>query len=104
MSLLNHKYKVQSALRTSLESLQENYGEIDNSASDSESVGARNTELKNVPRNKELLSDLTIFRYCLGGLSERLFMLKEISLFVSEQDMADMAEQVSLFSGCSHHR
>ncbi|KAJ8426713.1 hypothetical protein Cgig2_000340 [Carnegiea gigantea] len=96
--------KVQSALRTSLESLQENYGGIDNSASDSESVGTRNIELKNVPCSRELISDLTIFRYCLGGLSERLFMLKEISLFVSEQDMIDMAEQVSLFSGCSHHR
>lgn len=96
--------KVQSALRTSLESLQENYGEIDNSASDSESVGTRNIELKNVPCSRELISDFTIFRYCLGGLSERLFMLKEISLFVSEQDMVDMAEQVSLFSGCSHHR
>lgn len=31
-------------------------------------------------------------------------MLKEISLSVSEQEMADMAQQLSFFSGCSHHR
>lgn len=96
--------KVQSAVGTSLECIQENYGGLDNSASDSESVGERNSELKNMPCSRDLISDLTIFRYCLGGLSERLLMLKEISLFVSKQDTADMADQVSFFSGCSHHR
>lgn len=102
--LLNCKYKVQNAVGTSLESIQENYGEIDNSGSDSESVGARISELKSIPCIRDLTSDLTIFRYCLGGLSERSLMLKETSLYASEQKMAEMAEKISFFSGCSHHR
>ncbi|XP_021773928.1 uncharacterized protein LOC110737886 isoform X1 [Chenopodium quinoa] len=89
---------------TSLESIQENYGEIDSSASDSDSAGARNTESKSFTCNIELTSDLTIFRYCLGGLSERSVMLKESSLYASEHEMAEMAEKVSFFSGCDHHR
>lgn len=96
--------KVQNAVGTSLECIQENYGGSDNSASDTESVGAKKSELKNIPCKRELISDLTIFRYCLGGLSERSLMLKEISLYSSEQEMAEMAEKVSFFSGCSHHR
>ncbi|XP_021842567.2 SH2 domain-containing protein B isoform X1 [Spinacia oleracea] len=93
-----------NAVGTSLESIQENYGEIDNSGSDSESVGARISELKSIPCIRDLTSDLTIFRYCLGGLSERSLMLKETSLYASEQKMAEMAEKISFFSGCSHHR
>lgn len=95
---------MQNAVGTSLECIQENYGGSDNSASDTESVGAKKSELKNIPCKRELISDLTIFRYCLGGLSERSLMLKEISLYSSEQEMAEMAEKVSFFSGCSHHR
>lgn len=96
--------KVQNAVGTSLESIQENYGEMDNSASDSESVGERNSELKNIPCNREFTSDLAIFRYCLGGLSDKSLMLKETCLYASELEMAEMAEKVSFFSGCSHHR
>ncbi|XP_021726916.1 uncharacterized protein LOC110694069 isoform X2 [Chenopodium quinoa] len=89
---------------TSLESIQENYGEIDSSASDSDSAGAGNTESKSFTCNIDLTSDLTIFRYCLGGLSERSIMLKESSLYASEQEIVEMAEKVSFFSGCDHHR
>ncbi|CAO2829515.1 unnamed protein product [Amaranthus hypochondriacus] len=96
--------KAQNAVKTSLESIQENYGGLDNSASDSESVGARTSELKNISSNREYDSDLTIFRYCLGGFSERSLMLKEICSYASEKDMEVMAEKVSFFSGCSHHR
>ncbi|KAL2943395.1 SH2 domain-containing protein B [Bienertia sinuspersici] len=93
-----------NAVGTSLECIQETYGETDNSASDSESFGARNSELKNISCNRDLTSDLTVFRYCLGGLSEKASMLKEFSLFASEQGIAEMAEKVSFVSGCSHHR
>ncbi|KAK9674533.1 hypothetical protein RND81_12G238900 [Saponaria officinalis] len=93
-----------SGTGTSLASIQENYGSMDNSTSDSESADARNSEMKNMPCNIDLLSDLTIFRYCLGSLSERSAMLKEISVAFSEPDIADMAEKVAFFSGCTHHR
>ncbi|KAH9627280.1 hypothetical protein KSS87_014148, partial [Heliosperma pusillum] len=83
---------------------EENYGSIDDSGSDSESAGAKTSELKNTPCNIELLSDLTIFRYCLGSFSERSAMLNEISVAFSEADIADMAEKVAFFSGCTHHR
>ncbi|KAL9232490.1 hypothetical protein vseg_007598 [Gypsophila vaccaria] len=96
--------KVTSATGTSLASIQENYGSMDNSTSDSESADARNSESKNMPCDIDLLSDLTIFRYCLGSLSERLAMLKEISVAFSESDISDMAEKVAFFSGCTHHR
>ncbi|GMH24243.1 hypothetical protein Nepgr_026086 [Nepenthes gracilis] len=96
--------KVQSAFEKSTECKRENVVEAENSASDSESIGARNSFMKNMSCTREIISDLTIFKYCLGSLSERTFMLKEATSFTSDQEMEDLAEHVSLYSGCFRHR
>ncbi|CAM8940371.1 unnamed protein product [Rhodiola kirilowii] len=48
-------------------------------------------------------SDECIFKYCLGGLDERANILKDLALSASDQDIAEFAQQVSLYSACSHH-
>ncbi|EPS66836.1 hypothetical protein M569_07940, partial [Genlisea aurea] len=50
------------------------------------------------------VSDSVVFKYCLGGTAERCQLLKEIVLSASDEQIVDFAKQVSLFSGCSHHR
>lgn len=49
------------------------------------------------------ISDLIIFKYCLGGAAERCHLLKEIAVSASEEHIENFAKQVSLFSGCVHH-
>ncbi|KAK6934099.1 hypothetical protein RJ641_034254 [Dillenia turbinata] len=80
-----------------------NLNKTDNSSSDSESCEARDSNSKDMcSRNSE--SDLTIFRYTLGDLSDRSLFLKEIANSSSDEEMQKFARQVSIFSGCSHHR
>ncbi|KAM7503873.1 hypothetical protein LguiB_002777 [Lonicera macranthoides] len=86
---------------TSLEGRSENHEEPFNSSSDSESSEATDSFLKS---NGTPLSDLAVFKYCLSGLTERSLLLKEIAISVSEQELVDFAQQVSLYSGCLHHR
>ncbi|XP_050220384.1 SH2 domain-containing protein B [Mercurialis annua] len=54
-------------------------------------------------KSKEV-SDVTVFKYCLGGLTDRAVLLKEIATSATEQQLFRFADQVSLYSGCSHHR
>ncbi|WOG97868.1 hypothetical protein DCAR_0417209 [Daucus carota subsp. sativus] len=42
--------------------------------------------------------------YSIDGPSERSLMLREIAMLASEQELLDFAEQVSMYSGCFHHR
>lgn len=79
----------------------ENLEEVEISPSDSESTGARNSSFKS---NGNSVSDLTIFKYCLGSLTERSLLLKEIATSFSDEEILEFAHQVSIYSGCSHHR
>ncbi|KAA8526724.1 hypothetical protein F0562_009047 [Nyssa sinensis] len=93
-----------NAYGMSLEGRPENDEETDNSPSDSESIEARNSVFKSMPSIRTPVSDLSVFKYCLGGLTERSLLLKEIAMSASEQELVDFARQVSLYTGCSHHR
>ncbi|XVF18432.1 hypothetical protein REPUB_Repub11eG0021100 [Reevesia pubescens] len=95
--------QVENGFGSSLEGRPENFEEVDNSLSDSESTGARDSALKNVSSPGQSVSDLTIFRYCLGGLTDRSLLLKEIATTASDE-ISGFANQVSLYTGCSHHR
>lgn len=64
-----------------------------NSSTDSENSEMRHT-----------ISDSIIFRYCLGNLTEKSLLLKEITDNSSDDKVLKFANQVSLYSGCSHHR
>ncbi|XP_038690631.1 SH2 domain-containing protein B-like isoform X1 [Tripterygium wilfordii] len=50
------------------------------------------------------ISDLTVFKYCLGGLNERALLLREMATSASDRELLEFAHQVALYSGCSHHR
>lgn len=63
-----------------------------NSSTDSENSEMRYT-----------ISDSTIFRYFLGNLTEKSLLLKEITNNSSDDEVLEFANQVSLYSGCSHH-
>ncbi|KMZ71500.1 hypothetical protein ZOSMA_17G00550 [Zostera marina] len=69
-------------------------GMMEDLASDSENVDARVNPF----------SDEIVFKYCLDGTKERFFSLKEKAIYSTEKELADFADQVSLYSGCSHHR
>lgn len=71
----------------------------DNSSTDSESTEIRDSTVF----RKYAISDSTIFRYCLGNLTERSLLLKEITNNSSDEEVSEFADQVSLYSGCSHH-
>ncbi|EOY13579.1 SH2 domain protein A, putative isoform 1 [Theobroma cacao] len=96
--------QVENGYGSSMEARPENFEEVDNSLSDSESTGARDSALKSVSNTAHSVSDLTIFRYCLGGLTDRSLLLKEIATNASDEEISGFANQVSLYSGCSHHR
>ncbi|KAL8142247.1 hypothetical protein V2J09_015279 [Rumex salicifolius] len=82
---------------------KENIEATENSASDTESFRARNSNI-NKPCMRGSLLDLTVFKYCLGSLSEKALMLKEIVSFSPDEDIERLAEQVSLYTRCYHHR
>ncbi|KAL7216622.1 hypothetical protein ACSBR1_028541 [Camellia fascicularis] len=88
---------------TCLERRPENHEETDNSPSDSESIEGRNLHFKSMSGNRCPVTDLAIFKYCLGGLNERALLLKEMATAASEKELANFAQQVSLYLGCSHH-
>ncbi|KAL4589004.1 hypothetical protein LXL04_001905 [Taraxacum kok-saghyz] len=50
------------------------------------------------------VSDLTLFKYCLGTLTDKSLLLKHLSTSTSQHHITDFAARVSHFSGCLHHR
>ncbi|XVE63276.1 hypothetical protein DITRI_Ditri07aG0007000 [Diplodiscus trichospermus] len=98
--------QVENGSGSSLEERPENSEETDNSRSDSESTRsrARDSALKSASSREHSVSDLTIFKYCLGGLTDRSLLLNEIISTASDEEISGFADQVSLYSGCSHHR
>ncbi|XP_031376500.1 SH2 domain-containing protein A-like [Punica granatum] len=73
------------------------------SPSDSESTREGNSCYRN-SRTGNSISDLAIFNYCLGGSTERTLLLKDITSSASNEEILEFADQVALYSGCSHHR
>ncbi|XVF88208.1 hypothetical protein PTKIN_Ptkin19aG0031600 [Pterospermum kingtungense] len=96
--------QVENGSGSSLEGRPENFEVVDNSLSDSESTGVRGSALESMSSRGHPVSDLTIFRYCLGGSTDRSLLLKEVATTASDEEISGFAKQVSLYSGCSHHR
>lgn len=93
--------KAEGAFAKGLDGTHENTEDADVSPADYESKGVRNVALKNSGKS---VSDLTIFKYCLGGLADRSHLLKEIVTSFSDEEILEFAHQVSIYTGCSHHR
>ncbi|KAJ9543292.1 hypothetical protein OSB04_022999 [Centaurea solstitialis] len=74
-----------------------------NSSSDSDSSEATNS-CKSRSSNGSSVSDLTVFKYCLGTLMEKSLLLKDLASSASEHELTEFATQVSQLSGCLHHR
>ncbi|KAF6135542.1 hypothetical protein GIB67_015395 [Kingdonia uniflora] len=85
----------------SVESKPENLEGTNDTLSDSESVQARYPALKKLQIS---ISDLTIFKFCLGGIYDRSLLLKDVAMSASDQEINNLAHQVSLYTGCSHHK
>ncbi|XP_016451086.1 SH2 domain-containing protein A isoform X2 [Nicotiana tabacum] len=79
-------------------------GRAENFSSDSENSETTNSVIDDLPSNLDPISDVDVFKYCLGDLNERRLLLKEMAMTAKEEELATFAERVSLFSGCSHHR
>ncbi|KAJ4952496.1 hypothetical protein NE237_029328 [Protea cynaroides] len=101
--ITNQETQGENAFGTSLEEKHENLEGTDSTLSDSERVQARYSTSK-VISTRYPISDLTVFKYCLGSINERALLLKEITTSATDQEMGDFAQQVSLYTGCSHHR
>ncbi|KAI3789520.1 hypothetical protein L2E82_02319 [Cichorium intybus] len=85
-----------------LEGRQEMHEGRYNSSSDSDSSEATNS-CKSNGSNGSPVSDVTVFKYCLGTLTEKSLLLKDLASSGSHQDIMDFAMRVSQFSGCLHH-
>ncbi|OVA02476.1 SH2 domain [Macleaya cordata] len=92
----------EDAFGASEEGKPENLEGTDTTWSDSESVQARKLASM-LTSTKNPISDLTIFKYCLGGLNERCLLLKEVASSATDQEMTNFAQQISMYTGCSHH-
>ncbi|KAG9453002.1 hypothetical protein H6P81_005906 [Aristolochia fimbriata] len=82
----------------------DNFEGTDNTPSDSESVHARNSASQNAAGITNPVADLILFRYCLEGMPERSLLLREILNAAGDHDIVDFAEQVALYTGCTHNR
>uniref|UniRef100_A0A0E0BDX7 SH2 domain-containing protein n=1 Tax=Oryza glumipatula TaxID=40148 RepID=A0A0E0BDX7_9ORYZ len=76
----------------------------DSTASDYDSMDAGSSWSLSDGDDVESFSDAEIFRYCLDGTHERSKFLRAAAPSVNEDDLIKLANQVSLYSGCAHHR
>lgn len=70
----------------------------------SDSIEERLSDFNIMSSGGYSISDVIIFKYCLGGLTDRALLLKEVATSASEEELFRLANEVSLYSGCSHHR
>ncbi|XP_073268460.1 SH2 domain-containing protein B isoform X2 [Populus alba] len=96
--------QVENAPRIPLDRGAEIVEEADNSPSVSDSIKERLSDFNITSSSSYSISDVTIFKYCLGGLTDRALLLKEVATSASEEELFRLANEVSLYSGCSHHR
>ncbi|KXG40134.1 uncharacterized protein LOC8059855 isoform X4 [Sorghum bicolor] len=85
--------EAQNVMRT--DSSTSNYDSFDSGSSWSGSDGDDGIET---------FSDAVVFRYCLDSTYDRLKFLRGAAPTVNKDDLVKLADQVSLYSGCSHHR
>ncbi|CAJ1978423.1 unnamed protein product [Sphenostylis stenocarpa] len=95
--------QVENGFPTSFDGKPANFSEAYDSPSDSESIGEGNSPLNSLASRRYPISDMTIFKYCLASLAERSLILKEIATSASDIEILEMANHVSIYSGCSHH-
>ncbi|CAH8252580.1 unnamed protein product [Arabidopsis lyrata] len=87
---------------TSMEWRPQNHEEEDEE--DNSSTDSENTEIRDSTAfRRYTISDSIIFKYCLGNLTERALLLKEITNNSSDEEVSEFVDQVSLYSGCFHH-
>jgi hypothetical protein len=76
----------------------------DSTSSDSDSIDGGSFWSGSDRDEVETVSDAMVFRYCLEGTYERSTFLKGAASSINVDDLIALANQVSLYSGCSHHR
>ncbi|KAE8704720.1 SH2 domain protein A, putative isoform 2 [Hibiscus syriacus] len=101
-TIISNHNQAENGFGSRSEARVESFEEVNTSLPDSGITGAHDSALKGVSIRGHSVSDVTTFRYCLGGLTDRSLLLKEIAT-VSNEEISGFAEQVSVYSGCSHH-
>lgn len=96
--------EAENGFGTNLRERPKNNGSRRASPSDSASTQARHLAPNRTTTSGNPISDVNIFKYCLAGLPERSHLLKEIATSVSQEEVSEFADHVSLYSGCLHHR
>nr|GEY18609.1 SH2 domain-containing protein A isoform X2 [Tanacetum cinerariifolium] len=81
-----------------LDGKQETHQRACNLLTDSDSIEAANT-CKSLGSNGSPVSDLSVFKYCLGTLNEKYLLLKDLVTSASEKEVMDFAEQAHSFLG-----
>lgn len=80
-----------------------NYEAAEKRSSDAECTKMQNSNSKSMPSVGKAVSESMTFRYCLAASHERAILLKEFAVSASEEEVLELANQVSLYTGCSHH-
>ncbi|KAK8633325.1 hypothetical protein V6N13_014171 [Hibiscus sabdariffa] len=95
-SIISKHNQVENGFGSRSEARSKNFEELNTFLSDSESTGAHDSAIKSVSSGGHSVSDVTIFRYCLGGLTDRSLLLKEISTTFSDEVISGFADQTLL--------
>ncbi|CAN1179125.1 SH2 domain-containing protein A [Linum perenne] len=75
-----------------------------NSSSDTESTEERISDYDMESKTRYSIPDPMIFKYCLGSLTDRALLMKDVSTSALDEELLKFADKVSLYSGCAHHR
>jgi len=76
----------------------------DTSTSNFDSFGSGSSWSGSDADDVETFSDAVVFRYCLDSTYDRSKFLRGAAPTFNKEDLVKLADQISLYSGCSHHR
>ncbi|KAI6690260.1 hypothetical protein NL676_027088 [Syzygium grande] len=103
-SNIRSDFKAKDSFGTSPDVILKNYEAAEKRSSDAECTKMQNSNSKSMPSVGKAVSESMTFRYCLAASHERAILLKEFAVSASEEEVLELANQVSLYTGCSHHR
>ncbi|PAN48377.1 hypothetical protein PAHAL_9G378600 [Panicum hallii] len=76
----------------------------DTSTSNFDSFGSGSSWSGSDVDDVETFSDAVVFRYCLDSTYDRSKFLRGAAPTFNKEDLVKLADEISLYSGCSHHR
>lgn len=102
-SNIRSDFKAKDSFGTRPDVILKNFETAEKLFSDSECTKMRNSNSKSMPSVGKAVPDSFTFSYCLAGPHERALLLKKFAASASDEEVLELANQVSLYTGCSHH-